>query len=290
MDRIAYLACAVTLPGAPNRRSDAFEHDQDYDAIAEPLRLAGYALEAVSWDNTTVDWSVYKAAIIRTTWDYWDRRDEFLSQLDAISDKTRVFNPPSLVRWNIRKTYLRELESTGVRIIPTLWIDHPDADAVADAFDALNADDVVFKRQIGAGAEGQVRLRRGEATPTFVHPMMAQAFVPSIQTEGEYSFVFVDGEFSHALVKRARAGDYRIQTAYGGVEDAVTPSEHDLSLARGVLAALDAPPLYARIDMVRASDGELMLMELEIIEPFLYPLQGPNFGALMADAIVRRLR
>jgi len=153
----------------------------------------------------------------------------------------------------------------------------------------LGSDDVVWKRQVGAGAFGQHRLRPMDPVPPMPHPMMAQPFLPAIETEGELSFIFIDGAFCHALVKRAAPGDYRIQSTYGGVETAVDPSIADLDAAHAILGALDTPPLYARVDMLRAEDGGLVLMELELIEPFLYPLQGPRLGEMMAQALARRL-
>jgi glutathione synthase/RimK-type ligase-like ATP-grasp enzyme len=120
---------------------------------------------------------------------------------------------------------------------------------------------------------------------------MVQPYLPAIADEGELSFVFIDGALSHALRKRPARGDYRIQSLYGGTEEAHAPSPEEVSTARAVLAALPAPaPLYARIDMVRADDGALLLMEAELIEPYLYPEQGPQLGSHLAQALAKRLQ
>ena len=285
---IAYLASEVTLPGSPTRRPDAFEHDQMMIALRGPLAARGATLEAVSWDADGVDWSQYAAAVIGTTWDYWDRQAAFLERLTHIETQTRLFNPAALVQWNSHKGYLRELGAKGARTIPTLWIERVTQDAAEAAFAQLGPD-LVFKRQVGAGAAGQYRLAPGDPLPAMPHAMMVQPFLPAIQAEGELSFIFIDGVFCHALVKRAAAGDYRIQSSYGGVETAVTPSKADLDVAGAVLAALGEAPLYARVDMLRAEDGGLLLMELELIEPFLYPLQGPALGGRMAEALAARI-
>jgi hypothetical protein len=288
MKKIAYLASRVTLPGSPIRRTDAFEHDFMMDALRAPFAARGLALDDVSWDDPKADWSAYAGVIIGTTWDYWDRLDEFLAALDRIEGQTLLFNPSALVRWNIRKTYLRDLEAKGARLIPTIWLDEAGEAAAQTAFDTLGADDLVFKRQIGAGAKDQHRVRRGEPIPAMPHPMMAQPFLPMIQTEGELSFIFIDGEVSHALIKRAQPGDYRIQSTYGGREEKITPSTDDLAAARAIIAALDEPPLYGRVDMLRGADGKLLLMELEVIEPYLYPVEGPQLGERMAAGMARR--
>lgn len=294
--RIAYLACASTLPGSPARQADAFEHDHMMAALRGPFAARGLTVEDVAWDDPApaggAGWGAYDAVIIGTTWDYWGRRDAFLRVLEGIARVTRLHNAPSLVRWNTHKAYLRDLAAVGVPTIPTRWVENATPEAVAAAFETLGSDDVVWKRQVGAGAYGQHRVRRGEEAPAMEHPMMAQPFVPAIATEGEHSFVFVGGGPSHALLKRARAGDYRIQSLYGGVEEAVDPAPADLAAAGAVMAALararpaDPPPLYARVDMVRGDEG-LLLMELELVEPYLYPLQGPALGERLAEALLR---
>ncbi len=289
MTKIAYLASLVTIPGSLVRRTDAFEHDFMMDALRAPFAERGMTVEDISWDDPKADWASYSAVLIGTTWDYWDRLDEFLETLRRIESVTRLFNPVSLVTWNIRKTYLRELETKGAKLIPTVWLDVADEASARAAFDTLGADDLVFKRQIGAGAKGQHRLTRGEPIPEMPHPMMVQPFLPMIQTEGELSFIFIDGEFSHALVKRAQPGDYRIQSTYGGREEKITPSADDLAAARAIISALDEAPLYGRVDMLRGPDGGLLLMELEVLEPYLYPVEGSELGERMAAGVERRL-
>jgi hypothetical protein len=288
--KIAYLSSSVTLPGSPTRRSDAFEHDYMMDALRPAFAGLGMSLHDLAWDDQDVDWSSFDAAIIGTTWDYWDRIDEFHATLEQIGTSTKLFNSAALVRWNSRKTYLREMETKGAKLIPTLWLDAAPPELAAAAFDELGSEDLVFKRQIGAGAADQHRLKRGDPIPDMPHAMMVQPFLKMIQDEGEISFIFIDGTFSHALLKRAAAGDYRIQSTYGGTELAISPSAGDLAAAISVISMLDDAPLYGRVDMLRGPDGRLLLMELELIEPYLYPLEGPELGPKMAYAIARRLK
>lgn len=289
MIKIAYLASKVTLPGSPVRRSDAFEHDRMMDALRAPFADLGMQVIDVDWADQTQDWASYGAVIIGTTWDYWDHAEEFLRTLDKIEQQTRLFNSAQLVRWNSHKSYLKDLAEEEVRVIPTLWIDQVDDAAFRNAFEALGSDDLVFKRQVGAGADGQFRLSPTDPRPEMPHPMMVQPFMPKIQEEGEYSFIFIYGSFSHALLKQAKAGDYRIQSTYGGVETAITPSDEDLADAAAILDILREIPLYARVDMLRGDDGRLLLMELELIEPYLYPLEGKRLGRMMAMAVRMRL-
>ncbi len=289
MTKIAYLACQKTLPDSPLRRSDAFEHDRMMDALRGPFADLGMTIVDVDWADPGQEWPSYAAAIIGTTWDYWDHADQFLSTLDQIERATTLFNSANLVRWNSHKGYLKDLAEQGARLIPTLWIDRVDQDKFRQAFESLGSDDLVFKRQVGAGADGQYRLGPKDACPEMPHPMMVQPFLSKIQEEGEYSFIFVDGAFSHALLKQAKSGDYRIQSTYGGYETAITPDEADLKDAAAILEALEETPLYARVDMLRGDDGRLLLMELELIEPYLYPLEGERLGPMMAAAVKSRL-
>nr|WP_301299104.1 hypothetical protein [Qipengyuania citrea] len=181
----------------------------------------------------------------------------------------------------------------GATTVPTLWLDDAGPDDVLAAIAEFATDRVVVKRQVGAGGLGQHSFAR-DALPdpgwTMGRPCMIQPFLPGIVSEGEYTFVFIDGAFSHGVLKRAGAGDYRIQSLYGGYERDYAPDPQDLARAEAILAALPFDDLlYARIDMVRRPAGELAVMEAELIEPYLYPEQGPGLGRKLAAAIVARL-
>lgn len=253
------------------------------------LEAGGLDFDALAWDDPEVDWGGYDAALIGSTWDYCERREEFLEALERIEERAPLFNPARLVRWNSRKTYLRDLEGRGVSVIPTLWRDGLGPSGLEDAHRRLGPD-LVVKLQVGASAVGQLRVTRGEAPSLPQAPVMVQPFLPAIQREGELSFVFIEERLSHALVKRPRAGDYRIQASYGGREEFINPDPSDRAAAESVLDALGERPLYSRVDMVRGEEGRLLLMELELVEPFLYPGQGPGVGALLSRALARRLR
>ncbi len=259
------------------------------DALRPAFAALSMQVDDVDWADTQQAWSSFDAALIGTTWDYWDHQAKFLETLTQIETQTRLFNPAQLVRWNSHKGYLRELEKKGAKLIPTLWLDDATIPCAENAFDTLESDDLVFKRQVGAGAFGQHRLHRGDPIPDMPHAMMVQPFLSMIQTEGELSFIFIDGELSHALIKQAETGDYRIQSCYGGYETTITPSPSDLAAAMAILQTLDEVPVYARVDMLRGEDGGLLLMELELIEPYLYPEQGAELGPRLAEALAKRI-
>lgn len=289
--KIAFLACSTTLPGAPNRRADAFEHDQQMAALIAALR-PGESVTDIDWQAPLDQFAGFDAALIGTPWDYWDHREAFLAKLDAIAALgVPVHNAPEVVRWNIDKGYLAQLGARGVATIPTLLLDNPGRADIIAAFDHFACDRLVVKRRVGAGAEGQFDFTR-ENPPAadwrMGHAALVQPFLPGIVEEGEHSLIFIDGQFSHGLIKRPAPGDYRVQSLYGGWDTAVTPAPADLAAAEAVIAGLPFPaPLYARIDLVRGPDGTLLLMEAEVIEPFLYPLQGPQLGPRMLAGLRR---
>ncbi|WP_209348377.1 hypothetical protein [Pontixanthobacter sp. CEM42] len=301
--KIGFLACPETMPAAGTssgveRRGDAFEHDLQVDALRPAFAAAGLELIEIEWRAPLDQFADIRLVLIGTSWDYQDYPDEFLIKLEALqSVGVIVCNSPELIRWNIDKSYLKELERRGTRTIPTLWSDDPDYGDVTRALAHFKSDKVVVKRQTGAGALGQ-HIFDKESLPDedwqMGHKAMIQPFLAAIQDEGELSFVFIDGAFSHAIQKTTAKDEYRIQSLYGGQETAITPSDDDIAAALSVLQALPGDtPLYARIDMLRAdtedSDGALVVMEAEAIEPFLYPVQGPELGKRMADAIIARL-
>jgi glutathione synthase/RimK-type ligase-like ATP-grasp enzyme len=292
MTPIALLIAENVAPDAPDRRADAYLFDIQVDILRKGFAPEGLAIETVLWAESH-DWTRFCAVLVFCAWDYQDRHGDFLARLDHIAALgVPVFNSPATVRWNIRKTYLRDLEERGVPIIPTLWPERPAAGDIHDAFAAFGCDDVVLKRQVGGGGRAQERYTKStmpRSGPVLDRPGMIQPFVPSIATEGEFSFLFVDGEFSHALIKRNPTGDYRIQEVYGGGSAKIDPSTADERQARAVLEVMDETPLYARVDMLRGQDGRLMLMELEVIEPFLFPQDGPGIGVMLGKALKRRL-
>ncbi|HEX5005721.1 MAG TPA: hypothetical protein VFV70_01335 [Hyphomonadaceae bacterium] len=292
MTAIGLLVAANVVSDAPDRRADAHLFDIQLDVLRRGFAPNGLTIEPVRWIHPQ-DWKRFGAVMVNCAWDYQDRHEDFLATLDRIAALgVPVFNSPDVVRWNIRKTYLREFEARGVPIIPTLWPEQPTAADIREAFAEFGTPDVILKRQVGGGARAQVRYTPANMPADgsiMDRPGMIQPYIASIATEGEYSFLFVDGEFSHALVKRARQGDYRIQEAYGGSSQRIEPAHEDEWQARTVLEALDAPQLYARVDMVRGADGHLLLMELEVIEPYLYPVDGPGIGAMVGKALRRRL-
>lgn len=301
MKKIAILASDNMLPGHADERADSFERDEEMGKLVPAFAAHGMEAQLVRWREIGERAGEFDAVLPLLVWDYFEGHEQdFLSQLAKAEAVTQVFNDYKCVKWNARKSYLDELERAGAPVIRTIVLDRVNEKDIAKAFDTLGTDKVVIKPQVGGGAWKQVLYTKGEPFPAkdTLPPAeaMVQAFLPSVVEEGEYSFLYFGGQFSHGLIKRAKKGDYRIQSLYGGTEESYAPTQAERNAARAVLDALDFTPLYARVDLLRGRDGKLKLIELEMIEPYLYLAyadgeRGDNKGAQkLAAALAKRLK
>jgi glutathione synthase/RimK-type ligase-like ATP-grasp enzyme len=260
-----------------------------------PLDAAGWSVDTVSWRAADVAWETYDGVIIRSTWDYQDDPDAFLSALSHIeASGTRLLNPLSIVRWNLSKRYLADLERRGVPIVPTAWGDRLDEDRIASLFDAFDTPMLVIKPVVSANAKNTFLLRRGEPAASVAAcfskgAYLAQPFVPAIVDEGEYSLFFFDGAYSHTILKTPAPADFRVQEEHGGRIVPVEPEAALLRRSHDVLDAMNERLLYARVDLVRTPENDLALMELELIEPSLYFRMDAGAPARFAHALLRIL-
>ncbi|GJM23150.1 MAG: ATP-grasp domain protein [Planctomycetota bacterium] len=294
MTRVAFLAAACMLEGSDDPRSDAFEHALEFPLLREGCAEHGVELVEQVWNAPDLDASAFDACVIGTTWDYMDQRAAFEARLAEIAARCPLFNPLEVVRWNLDKRYLAELAERGAPVVPTRSCERVDAATLEAAFDEFGCDELVVKPLVGAGAWRQARVRRGEPLPAASElppaEALVQPFLAGIETHGELSFVFIDGDFSHAARKLPAPNDYRVQSMFGGREVAHDASAPELQAARRALTCVDAELLYARVDMLPDASGALLVMELELVEPYLYPEQGPQLGARFGAALARRLR
>ncbi len=254
---------------------------------AAALTAAGLIVEQRVWTNPG-DLSGFDLVLPLFVWGYQRDVVGWYALLDRLErEALPVINPVPVLRWNSDKAYLAELGGHGVAVVPTVEVAALDADGLADARAALGADDVVIKPAISGGADGTHRIAPGAPVPAdalgqrrLVQPLMA-----GILTEGEYSLFFFGGKFSHAIVKRPAAGDFRVQEQFGGRETPWDASEPAQALAAAALAAAPASATYARVDMVGDAAGNLHIMELELIEPSLFLHHAPDKGAAFGHAI-----
>lgn len=259
------------------------------DAYAEPAAeqargyVAAFARAGVAL--TPRDWTTAgdRPALALLAWGYHLELDRWLTLLDGWPAHLPLLNPPALMRWNTRKTYLAELEAAGVPTVPT-WFGTADAAAIDAAFSDMGTDELVVKPQVSAGSHATHRLIRGQICPTMPDAMV-QPFLPAIQSEGEYSLFYIGGEFSHAIRKVASNGDFRIQPQFGGVNSRWIPDQEAVAVAAAALQAAPGETAYARIDLLRRLDGQLALIEFEAIEPDLHF----DYGEAVLDRLARTI-
>ena len=203
-------------------------------------------------------------------------------------------NPPQIARGNVDKIYLQELEAAGIAIPKTRWLDRIDNDTIDRAMGEEGWDRAVLKPRIAATAYGTFLVSKGstlsddDLAPARASGALLQEVVPEIVERGETSIVYAGGAFSHAVVKRAKDGEFRVQQDFGGRVEAASPSAALLSFAASVMTLVPDTCLYARVDVVESSRGPL-LMELELIEPELYFLHVPDAASRMAQLIAEPL-
>lgn len=263
------------------------------DIAIGAMRARGWTAEEIPWTRADVDWGAFDVVLVRSTWDYWDDLPAFLVRLEEIDrSPARLENALPIIRWNVEKTYLRDLAAAGVRTLPTLWADTLDEAALARAFATWGGGEIVVKPVIGAGAVDTFRLGRADDSAPALAAYaargraMIQPFAPEITAEGEYSLFYFGGVYSHAILKTPKSGDFRVQEEYGGVLSAVVP-EAALRRAADALPALcPQPPFVLRADYVRRPEG-FALMELEAVEPSLYFNLDPQAAPRFADALAR---
>lgn len=260
------------------------------------LAAANVETEIVDWRSCSCDFSRFDLIVLRSCWDYHLRVTEFIGWLQKVAQTTPVLNPFDTVLWNHNKFYLREVEALGIEIVPTIFLSHAKALAAEHAPTIRSWQNVVVKPAISASAHN-TRLMDGaswsaadEVVRIMKGPFLMQQFIPEIQDQGEISFVYIDGEFSHAALKRPAAGDFRVQKEHGGSAELFHPSAELLGQANQIAAAVPQvrESLYCRIDVI-ARDSKLVLMELELIEPELFLGLAEGAAERFADAIIQRL-
>lgn len=264
------------------------------ERLKATLESTGATVTATPWTDHVEDASglaAYDLILPVIAWGYHRDHGRWLKACATWSEAgLAVANPAEVLRWNSDKTYLARLADKGVPIPPTRWTDRVTQDQVDAAFAETGAPVLIVKPTVSAGAFRTLRLTPGEVLSDAPEgAAMIQPYLKSIETKGETSLLFFGGRFSHAVNKRPVAGDFRIQVQFGGLYTAVTPDAAAMALAQQVLAAIDEPLLYARIDMARDDAGRWVLMEAELIEPDFYLDHDPANGAGFAEAVKARL-
>ncbi|HET7734808.1 MAG TPA: hypothetical protein VFK52_02435 [Nocardioidaceae bacterium] len=281
MTDVLLATCAALPRGEPGA-----------SALDEALSGRGLTAEWVRWDDDGVDWGATALVAIRSTWDYVERRSDFLRWTRDVERRTCLLNGSSAFAWNTDKQYLVELGAAGVPIVPSISVDtHADLVPAAAGFDSA----VVVKPRVGVGGIGLVEA--DDADDLAEHdvgpgPWLVQPVVHSIATEGELSLFVIDGRVVSAVQKIPAAGGLLVHEAYGGRTVSAAVDEEAATLALSCVdtaeGLLSTTLHYARVDLLR-HEGELVVSELEATEPGLYLDVIPENAVPFADLVLRLL-
>lgn len=262
------------------------------------LSEAGIKTRILDWRTPGFDFRQFDLLVLRSCWDYHLRETEFTKWLRRVAPKVPVLNDLLTVLWNQNKFYLQEMERLGIEIAPTIFPTGREAIGTEERRRIKQWPQIVVKPAVSASAH-KTCLMDSVALPTDAElarqmggePFLIQEFIPEIQTHGEISFIYIDGIFSHAVLKRPAAGDFRVQQEHGGSAETFLPSSELLDQANQIASTVPhvRDSLYCRIDAV-ARDGKLVLMELELIEPELFLGLADGAAERFAEAIVGRMR
>ena len=262
--------------------------------LTEALERRGLRVRRVDWARKDFDWSSTRFALFRTTWDYSARFSEFSAWLERTALETRLLNPPDLVRWNLDKHYLADLEARGVHSVPTRFVEKGEQVTLMSLFAKSGWLDAVLKPAVSAGGRHTYRIHIGnlwENEPLFARlvsqeAMMLQPFQENIVRVGEKTLMVMGGQYTHAVLKKAKPGEFRVQDDWGGTVHPYEPTKEEIAFAERAFAVCDPQPLYGRVDMVNDNEGRLAVVELELIEPELWFRFHPPSAEVLADALL----
>lgn len=286
--KIALVTCS-SLP--------AWEMDDRH--LHDAFHGKGVELFHPAWDDPRFDWTICDAALIRATWDYPNRLDEFLAWARRIDSVIPLYNPPAVVVWNTNKTYLRDLASRGIPTIPTIWLAAGSQVDLKFVLAKQGWDRAFLKPAIGATARETLRFRvdvdglstakRHLARLLPRESFLLQPYLERVEREGELSLIYIDGKFSHAVRKIPVPGDYRVQDDFGAGDEPADVAADVLDIGHRILQSVDHDLVYARVDLLRDDAGHLRLSELELTEPHLFFRHCPPAASRLVDALLTRV-
>lgn len=246
--------------------------------VQKAIEKRGLKAYRTSWSNPDFDWSSTKAVIFRTTWDYFERFDEFSIWLNQVSKLTQLINAKNQLLWNIDKHYLQDLSDKGINIPKTFFIEKGSSATLDQLQQETGWVDFVLKPAISGAARHTYKLDSttlSDHEPVFQklianEAMLIQEFQHHIITDGEISIMLMGGQYTHAIIKKAKKGDFRVQDDFGGSVESYSPTKEEIAFAERAFAVCDPLPVYGRADIIRDNNKQLAISELELIEPELW--------------------
>lgn len=278
----------------PTKIDDYTQNVLDEDNyVKNAFENLGLKVDRLAWDDQTFDWSTTKFILFRSTWDYFDRFTEFSAWLKKVSEETRLINSEKIIRWNMDKHYLLDLEQKGIHTIPTIYLEKNNKKNLKQIHVEKNWRKTILKPCVSGAARHTYKLDQNnmEQHEIIFHElilneaMMLQPFQNYIVENGEFSLIIINGKFTHAVLKKAKKGDFRVQDDWGGTVHPYTPTSKEIIFAESAVKACIEFPLYARVDIIYDNDGKLAIVELELIEPELWFRNNFKAADLLAQGI-----
>ncbi len=265
----------------------------DDELLQKALDEIGLTSVRVDWARPDVDWSKFRCAVFRTTWDYFERFTEFTAWLKRVESQTRLCNDSSLIWWNLDKHYLADLKEQGIPVVPSRFLEQGSIMNLQKLLEETGWEEGVIKPCVSGAARHTYRVSRENARrlQPVVQPLLEsesflfQPFINDVVQTGEDTLMVIDGQFTHAVRKVAKAGDFRVQDDHGGTVHSYRPTDEQIELAEKTMDVCRPAPGYGRVDMVRGNDGRWEVMELELIEPELWLRNHPPAAKNLARAI-----
>ncbi|SFN80530.1 RimK-like ATP-grasp domain-containing protein [Bizionia echini] len=281
-------------------QTNTYKHNVFYEdyLVQQALQNENLTVARLAWDDPDFNWSDTKAILFRTTWDYFDRFPEFSKWLAMVSTKTKLLNSEKLIRWNIDKHYLLDLKSTGIPVAESYFIEAGTQITLAELHQQLQWNETVLKPCVSGAGRHTYKLspeNRADYESIFSEliqneSMMLQPFQHNIVNQGELSLIIFNGMYSHAVLKQAKAGDFRVQDDFGGSVTTYNPSETEITFAVNATKACPELPIYARVDIFTDNANQLAVSELELIEPELWFRNNHKAAGILAKQIALRLK
>ena len=265
----------------------------EQELLKSAFEAQGLKVDITYWDNPTYEWQETKSVLFRTIWDYFERFDEFWDWLEQVKTKTRLINSYELIKWNIDKHYLKDMSSWGIETVPTYFADKGCNMKLHEIAKRNQWKDLVIKPAISASAFKTYKILANEIQAneklfnSLVQErnMLVQPYFETITQLGEASLMVFDGKFTHAILKKAQPGDFRVQDDFGGTVHNYIPTKAEINFAEKVFETCKTKPVYGRVDIVWDNDKNFYLSELEIIEPELWIRNYPKCAERIAIAV-----
>lgn len=278
---------------------DSYQQDvlNEDKVLAEELLKYGLTCVRVDWADETFDWTHVKYGMLRSTWDYFYKIDKFKTWLSSVEKNIKLINPITLVRWNIDKHYLIDLERQGVSIVPTTFVEKGESADLKEIYTSHESEKIIVKPAISGSSRHTYLVDNSNVNQVASvfqklmtnECMLIQPFISTIAEYGEVSFLVFDGIFSHAILKKSKEGDFRVQSDFGGSLHHYQASKEEIIFAETVVAKCDQVPVYARVDVAKDQNGKMLLVELELIEPDMWLRLNEGSASKLAKAVKQHI-